>query len=493
MRGYRLVPNNSTASNNNIAMSHLDYIVGFLPTFQSLLLLIAVSTMTTCEHGGLVWLLFLLYFWITRVKNDDRARLYSLTDPASIFNAKARFVGVSAAFVFGVVGFFCKFAYAVSVYYQNEKEGWKVFLYLGVIVCVCYDFKLVYDRRDIFLNPADSSVEATLDGVKIEMESPSSEGGREHDEETPSSFSPPSIKSLPTSSRKRCDLLWSFVLVFLTITTSIGFIIEVACASTFTAPGIMVDIGTTGEGRMGDDRLVSRRMHIFCEGDVIPGRPVVMYEHGLKGSSLDWSLLFALTRHSGRSCTYDRGGYGWSDRGPLPRTTEQVVRETEVLFERANDYIYGNATNPKKLLMVGHSMAGFQVRVFADRNPSVVEGIVFADPVNPDDVYSVGFGNYFIRSPFNLFSTWVMNPSGIMPILTSIFPGIVSGAAGMPADMEDNVMFPDIRRRYSYIVSRNLWWETGMEEWIGWPSDGARTSECGELKDGMLRRDIAGE
>ena len=66
-----------------------------------------------------------------------------------------------------------------------------------------------------------------------------------------------------------------------------------------------------------------------------------------------------------RVCSYDRAGYGWSNPGPAlaPRTSEQITRELETLMGVAEDYIWQNdpvgRAGGRKLLLCGHSMAGF--------------------------------------------------------------------------------------------------------------------------------------
>ena len=66
-------------------------------------------------------------------------------------------------------------------------------------------------------------------------------------------------------------------------------------------------------------------MHIWCEGEINADEtvPVILFEHGWMGSSLDWSLVFHEMKSHTRVCSYDRAGYGWSEQGPLPRTAIQ--------------------------------------------------------------------------------------------------------------------------------------------------------------------------
>lgn len=110
------------------------------------------------------------------------------------------------------------------------------------------------------------------------------------------------------------------------------------------------------------------RMHIHCEGS---GSPTVIFDSGLGGTSLDWSLIQPEVARHTRACTYDRAGYGWSDRGPSPRHSQRIVHELESLLG------YSSVSGP--YLLVGHSFGGLNVQLFAKRNPHRVAGMVLVD------------------------------------------------------------------------------------------------------------------
>jgi len=74
------------------------------------------------------------------------------------------------------------------------------------------------------------------------------------------------------------------------------------------------------QGRLVD--LGGHRLHVNCTGK---GAPIVVVENGLGDFSFDWFLVQSRISHVTRICTYDRGGYAWSDPGPKPRTFAQLV------------------------------------------------------------------------------------------------------------------------------------------------------------------------
>lgn len=118
------------------------------------------------------------------------------------------------------------------------------------------------------------------------------------------------------------------------------------------------------------------RLHMVCEGQ---GKPAVIMDAGIGGFSLDWIPVQRLLRtETFRVCAYDRAGYGWSDPGPSPRTTDQIVEELHTLLQVAK-------VNPPYIL-VGHSFGGYNVQYFAKVYPHEVGGLVLVDSSHPDQV-----------------------------------------------------------------------------------------------------------
>jgi pimeloyl-ACP methyl ester carboxylesterase len=87
--------------------------------------------------------------------------------------------------------------------------------------------------------------------------------------------------------------------------------------------------------------------------------------------SLDWSLVQTEIGQTTQVCAYDRAGLGWSDPGPQPRTPGQIARELHTLL--ANAGIAG------PYVLVGHSVGGKNVRMFALQRPEQVAGMVLVD------------------------------------------------------------------------------------------------------------------
>jgi pimeloyl-ACP methyl ester carboxylesterase len=126
----------------------------------------------------------------------------------------------------------------------------------------------------------------------------------------------------------------------------------------YPPPGEMVDVGGSS-------------MHLHCTGE--EGRaPTVVMDIGAGGMGMDWGPVQPGVAKFARVCTYDRGGAGWSDPGAQPRTSQQIVEELHALLN--------NAGIEGPYVLVGHSLGGNNVQIYASRYPDEVAGMVLVDP-----------------------------------------------------------------------------------------------------------------
>ncbi|MBI2992696.1 MAG: alpha/beta hydrolase [Gammaproteobacteria bacterium] len=125
-------------------------------------------------------------------------------------------------------------------------------------------------------------------------------------------------------------------------------------------PGRMVDVG-------------GYRLHIYCLGQ---GSPAVILDAGLGGFSMDWMYVQERLRVNTQVCAYDRAGYGWSDPGPSPRSSDQIAEELWTLLSAAE-------IEPPYVL-VGHSFGGYNMEYFAKTRPRAVAGLVLVDASHPE-------------------------------------------------------------------------------------------------------------
>jgi pimeloyl-ACP methyl ester carboxylesterase len=128
----------------------------------------------------------------------------------------------------------------------------------------------------------------------------------------------------------------------------------------YTHPGTLV----SGNGT---------RLNLYCTGT---GSPAVVFDSGWG----DWAPIWALVQPEvavwTRACSYDRAGAGFSDSGPMPRTSVRIADELHSALR--------NAGVAGPYVLVASSFGGDNVRVFASRYNSDVAGLVFVESDTDD-------------------------------------------------------------------------------------------------------------
>jgi pimeloyl-ACP methyl ester carboxylesterase len=136
--------------------------------------------------------------------------------------------------------------------------------------------------------------------------------------------------------------------------------------------------GCDRNGRAPQERFIDvdaggHRLHMLVAGEA---GPVVVLESGWPGCGLGWERVRGPVARFARVVTYDRAGTGKSEPGPLPRHAGQIARELRTALR--------NAALEPPYVLVGQSLGGPYVRVFARMYPDEVCGMVLVDPTQPD-------------------------------------------------------------------------------------------------------------
>jgi pimeloyl-ACP methyl ester carboxylesterase len=124
---------------------------------------------------------------------------------------------------------------------------------------------------------------------------------------------------------------------------------------------------------VGNVDIGGRNLYIICVGT---GSPTIILESGWGADNTLWSKIMLPMSKSARVCAYDRAGVGRSDPAPIPRTTRDMMMDLHALLTEANV--------PGPYVLVGHSLGGFIVRLYADEYPEEVIGMVLVDSSHPD-------------------------------------------------------------------------------------------------------------
>ena len=134
-------------------------------------------------------------------------------------------------------------------------------------------------------------------------------------------------------------------------------------------------------------KLVDAGGHLIHLNVMGKGDPAVIMENGSFDFSFIWSLVQPEVSKFTRVVSYDRAGYAWSETGPLPRTSHQLVYELHTALQ--NSGIKG------PYILVGQSFGGFLVRAFARYYPKEVAGMVLVDVLNEDE--RINIDNKMVR------------------------------------------------------------------------------------------------
>jgi pimeloyl-ACP methyl ester carboxylesterase len=171
---------------------------------------------------------------------------------------------------------------------------------------------------------------------------------------------------IPASSASKPWFRWIIFVVFLSALglSAAGFLYENIAEARDRRfnpmPGRLVDVS-------------GRKMHIVCTGD---GSPVVILDSGLGDTYISWRKVQPEIAKFTRVCSYDRAGLGYSDPSSEPRTSKIIAQELHALLHAANI--------APPYVIVGHSMGGYDVRVYTSMYRDEIVGMVLVDASHPD-------------------------------------------------------------------------------------------------------------
>jgi pimeloyl-ACP methyl ester carboxylesterase len=117
------------------------------------------------------------------------------------------------------------------------------------------------------------------------------------------------------------------------------------------------------------------QLYVRCMGK---GTPTVLFEEGLGNDVSVWDHVQPGVAQFTQACAYDRANNGQSDKRPatIKISAQQIAKELHTLL--LNGHI------PGPYVLVGHSVGGLFVQMYANLYPHDVSGVVLVDSTHPE-------------------------------------------------------------------------------------------------------------
>jgi pimeloyl-ACP methyl ester carboxylesterase len=140
-------------------------------------------------------------------------------------------------------------------------------------------------------------------------------------------------------------------------------LLELRDTRRFPAPGDLVELPD------------GRRLHLDIRGEEHDG-PTVVLDAGFGAFSPAYAWLHDELADTVTTVAYDRPGYGWSEAADRPVDPAATVDDLHAALAARG--------LPKPYVIVGHSLGAHYARIFAERHPNDVAGLVLLDPSHED-------------------------------------------------------------------------------------------------------------
>lgn len=119
-------------------------------------------------------------------------------------------------------------------------------------------------------------------------------------------------------------------------------------------------------------KIGNRSLSGRCDGAAVRHQPTFVLEAGQGNPAGELQPVAGALGGIGLVCSYDRAGFGGSDPVPGHRRIEDLIDDLHQVLAEAHI--------PKPYLLVGHSLGGSMVLLYAQRYPDDVAGVVAMNP-----------------------------------------------------------------------------------------------------------------
>ena len=153
-------------------------------------------------------------------------------------------------------------------------------------------------------------------------------------------------------------------------------IVIMLTACTASTPAIIPTISNPFDEKV-DVGGYALRIHCAGQGSSTVVIETGFGEPGVEKENSSWINVANEIEKTTRICVYDRAGLGSSDVAPSKsRTSKNMAKDLHTLLVNANV--------PGPYILVGHSIGGFHVLVFASKYANEVVGMVLVDSSHPN-------------------------------------------------------------------------------------------------------------
>lgn len=206
----------------------------------------------------------------------------------------------------------------------------------------------------------------------------------------------------------------------------------------FAKPHQLVDIG-------------GRKMNLYCSGH---GATTVVFDAPSGEAGWNWFRVQPAVATHTRACVFDRAGLGFSDPAKRPNTSENVAEDLHKLLA-------GAGVKPP-YVMVGNSLGGANVQVYAYRYPTEVKGLVLVEPQHEDETSRLDKA-----SQGNIKKVYAMVAGQNNYCLAAARKGIKPGSEeqmnciGNPSENYG----PKLGAAVMLATTRPAYWRANIDEW----------------------------
>ncbi|MFA7383762.1 MAG: alpha/beta hydrolase [Desulfurivibrionaceae bacterium] len=154
---------------------------------------------------------------------------------------------------------------------------------------------------------------------------------------------------------------------------------KILFAKTVAALLVMLLSGCASLPNSTSEKIGGRNIEFaLTRHDTIP----VVFENGLGGRMEWWKTVLPEISNDTTTFAYNRPGYGNSDPISTPRDGLHIVEELRAL-------LHSTGMNPPYIL-VGHSLGGLYMQLFARRYPEEVSALILVDSTHPQQLDGEG-------------------------------------------------------------------------------------------------------